>query len=157
MQPRQLDEQFMMQALAEADLADQQGEVPIGAVIVHGERVIGRGRNLRETLNDPTAHAEMIAITAAAQALGTWRLTGCNLYVTLEPCCMCAGAIVLARISRLVFAAEDSKAGACGTLYHIPQDERLNHRVEVISGVLAEEAIDRLQRFFARQRAMGKK
>jgi tRNA(adenine34) deaminase len=157
MQPRQLDEQFMMQALAEADLADQQGEVPIGAVIVHGERVIGRGHNLRETLNDPTAHAEMIAITAAAEALGTWRLTGCSLYVTLEPCCMCAGAIVLARLSRLVFAAEDSKAGACGTLYKIPQDERLNHRVEVVSGVLAEQAIGRLQRFFAHQRALGKK
>jgi tRNA(adenine34) deaminase len=157
MQMRQLDEQFMMQALAEADLAEEQGEVPIGAVITRGERVIGRGHNLRETLHDPTAHAETIAITAAAEALGTWRLSGCNLYVTLEPCCMCAGAMVLARISRLVFAAADSKAGACGTLYNIPQDERLNHQIEVISGVLAEQAIDRLQRFFARQRAMGKK
>lgn len=153
----QIDESFMAQALAEADLAEQRGEVPIGAVIVHGGRVIGRGHNLRQTLNDPTAHAEMLAITAAAEALGSWRLEDCTLYVTLEPCVMCAGAMVLARLSRLVFGAADPKAGACGSLYCIPQDERLNHRVEMVGGVCAEQASVRLQRFFAAQRAQGKK
>jgi tRNA(adenine34) deaminase len=151
----QTDEAFMMQALAEADLAEEKGEVPVGAVIVHAGRLIGRGHNLREGLNDPTAHAEMIAITAAAEALGSWRLGGCTLYVTLEPCVMCAGAIVLARIDRLVYGADDPKAGACGSLYSVPTDERLNHRFEVVGGVLADQAADRLQRFFARQRTLG--
>jgi tRNA(adenine34) deaminase len=151
----QTDEAFMMQALAEADSAEEKGEVPVGAVIAHAARVIGRGHNLRESLNDPTAHAEMIAITAAAEALGSWRLSGCTLYVTLEPCVMCAGAIVLARIDRLVFGAGDPKAGACGSLYSVPTDERLNHRLEVVGGVLADQAASRLQRFFAKQRALG--
>ena len=128
------DERWMESALREAEQAYKRKEVPIGAVIVHDGRIIGRGYNQIETLQDPTAHAEMIAITAAATALGSRRLDGCTLYVTLEPCAMCAGAIVLARIPRLVFGASDPKAGACGTLYNIVQDERLNHRVEMLGG-----------------------
>lgn len=143
-----LDELFMRQALRQAALAAEAGEVPVGAVIVHGNQVIARGYNQRETLHDPTAHAEMIAITAAADHLKSWRLSGCSLYVTLEPCLMCAGAIYLARIDRLVFAAEDPKAGACGSLYDIPNDVRLNHRVTVTSGILAAESTRQLREFF---------
>lgn len=151
------DERFMRAALVEAQRAESADEVPIGAVVVHHGRIIGRGGNQRETLNDPTAHAEMIAITAAAAELASWRLEDCTLYVTLEPCPMCAGAIVQARIPRLVYGATDPKAGACESLYEICCDRRLNHRAEVVSGVLAEECAELLQQFFARQRAMGKK
>jgi len=147
----------MQAALAEAGAALEEDEVPIGAVVIHRERIIGRGHNQRETLNDPTAHAEMIAITAAASHLHSWRLEDCTLYVTLEPCAMCAGAIVLARIPRLVFGAADPKAGACVSLYGITTDERLNHRVELGKGVLVEECAAVLQEFFAAQRSKGKK
>jgi tRNA(adenine34) deaminase len=145
----QNDEHFMRMALREAENAYQQDEVPIGAVIVHENRIIGRGYNQTERLQDPTAHAEMIAITAAATHLESRRLLDCTMYVTLEPCAMCAGAIVLARIPRLVFAATDPKAGATGTLYNITQDQRLNHRCEVNSGVLGEESSMMLKSYFA--------
>jgi len=151
----QIDEIFMRQALIEAQKAADAGEVPVGAVIVHAGQVIGRGHNQRESLQDPTAHAEMIAITAAAEFLRSWRLVGCTLYVTLEPCLMCAGAIVLARIDRLVYGAADPKAGACGSLYNVPQDPRLNHRVAVTAGVLAGESQELLKEFFRRLRNSG--
>ncbi len=147
----------MRAAIAEAAAAREDGDVPVGAVVVRDGRIIGRGHNQRERLNDPTAHAEMIAITAAAAGVKSWRLENCTLYVTLEPCTMCAGAIVLARLERLVFGATDPKAGAVKSLYSIPTDERLNHRVSITDGVLAEECAVLLQEFFARQRAMGKK
>ena len=153
----QLDERMMRQALSEAEAALETADVPVGAVVVHEGRIIGRGRNQRELLQDPTAHAEMIAVTAAADALHCWRLIGCTLYVTLEPCAMCAGAIVNARIDRVVFGTPDPKAGACGSVYNIVEDARLNHRVQLTSGVLALECADLLRDFFARQRAMGKK
>jgi tRNA(adenine34) deaminase len=153
----ELDERYMREALAEAEAAAERGEVPIGAVVVREERIIGRGHNQRELLRDPTAHAEMLAITAAASAVGDWRLRDCALYVTLEPCPMCAGAMVLARLGRLVFGASDPKAGACGTLYEITSDARLNHIVPTIGGVLAEECARLLSSFFAAQRAEGKK
>jgi tRNA(adenine34) deaminase len=153
----QFDEKMMGQALREAEAALEAEDVPVGAVIVHQGQIIGRGRNQRELLQDPTAHAEMIAITAAAEALHSWRLTGCTIYVTLEPCTMCAGAIVNARIDRLVFGAVDPKAGACGSVYNVVEDTRLNHRVQLTSGVLAPQCGDLLREFFARQRAMGKK
>jgi len=144
----------MREALKQAGYAAEDGEVPVGAVIVHDGRVIGRAHNQRERLKDPTAHAEMIAITQAAAALDRWRLTGCTLYVTLEPCAMCAGAMVLARIDRLVYAAADPKAGACGSLMNLVQDRRLNHRVELTAGVLTDEAGAILRDFF-RQRRQG--
>lgn len=147
----------MRAAVAEASAALAENEVPIGAVVVHDGRIIGRGHNQRETLIDPTAHAEMIAITAAASHLQSWRLEECTLYVTLEPCAMCAGAMVLARLPRLVFGARDPKAGACVSLYSIPTDERLNHRVMMDQSVLADECGALLQEFFAAQRARGKK
>ena len=151
------DVRFMQAALREAMAAMDDGDVPVGAVVVRDGRIIGRGGNQREMLGDPTAHAEMIALTAAAGAVGHWRLDNCTLYVTLEPCPMCAGAIVNARMPRLVFGAMDPKAGAVGSLYNIPTDARLNHRVEVTAGVLAEDAASLLREFFARQRALGKK
>ncbi len=151
------DERMMRQAIAEAERAQSAGDVPVGAVVVHEGRIIGRGRNQREALQDPTAHAEMIALTAAASARGSWRLIGCTLYVTLEPCVMCAGAIVLARIDRLVYGADDPKAGACGSLFNLVDDPRLNHRVPTTRGVLADECGQLLTAFFAQQRAMGKK
>jgi len=146
------DEQFMKMALREACAAASRGEVPVGAVIVKDARVIGRAHNMRETLRDPTAHAEMIALTQAAEAMQAWRLEGAVVYVTLEPCCMCAGALVLARVSRLVYGAADPKAGACGTLYNIVADERLNHRLEVTAGVLADQSRALLQEFFRGKR-----
>ncbi len=151
------DERYMRVALDEAFAAAEEGEVPVGAVVVQEGRIIGRGHNQRETLNDPTAHAEMIAITAAASALQSWRLEGCTLYVTLEPCPMCAGAIVQARIERLVFGALDPKAGACVSLYEIPSDRRLNHRSEIVGPVLSGECGQILQDFFIEQRTKGKK
>ena len=142
----------MKKALREAERAFEKDEVPVGAVIVKDGQLIGRGHNLVETLHDPTAHAEMIAITAACETLGTKILDGCTLYVTLEPCPMCAGAIVWARLRRLVFGAFDEKAGSASTLYNIPQDDRLNHFVEVISGVEAHQAAALLQAFFRKRR-----
>ncbi|HAI20903.1 MAG TPA: tRNA-specific adenosine deaminase [Clostridiales bacterium UBA8153] len=135
-------------ALAEAHKAYDLREVPIGAVIVLSDRVIGRGHNLRESSGDPTAHAEMLAIQQAARNLGTWRLDNTVMYVTVEPCPMCAGALVLARVRQLVFGAPDPKAGACGSLMNIVEDQRLNHRLGVVSGVMAEACAALLQRFF---------
>ena len=149
--------EHMAMALDEAATAAAEDEVPIGAVIVSMARgVIGRAHNQREQLRDPTAHAEMIAITQAAEALGSWRLDGCVLYVTLEPCPMCAGAIVLARLPMVVYGAADPKAGACDTLYRITSDPRLNHRAQVISGVLADRCAAVLSSFFAQKRRLGK-
>lgn len=142
-------------ALQEAERAYEEGEVPVGAVVVHGERVIGRGHNQTMLLKDPTAHAEIIAITAAASAMEEGRLDGCSLYVTLEPCPMCAGAIVNARLAHLYFGAYDAKAGAAGTLYSITDDARLNHRAETIGGLLDNECAELLRAFFATRRARG--
>ncbi|MEJ2634653.1 MAG: tRNA adenosine(34) deaminase TadA [Calditrichia bacterium] len=148
-----LDHDYWMElAFREAEKAYEKGEVPIGAVVVYENKVIGRGHNLTETLQEPTAHAEMMAITAAADYLGSRRLLDTALYVTLEPCAMCAGAIVLARIPLLVYGAPDSKAGACGTLYNIVQDQRLNHHAEVISGVLESKCSLILSDFFRKLR-----
>ena len=152
-----MHDQFMQIALEEAEQALRENEVPIGAVIVQGRRVIARAHNQREQLRDPTAHAEMIAITQAAEARQSWRLDGCTLYVTLEPCPMCAGAILQARIPTLVYGAADPKAGAVNTLYHLLDDPRLNHRAEVVAGVLAEPCGQILSRFFQEQRRLGKK
>ena len=151
------DQRFMRQALTEAQAADAEDEVPVGAIVVHENRIIGRGHNQCRRLTDPTAHAEMIALTAAASVLGDWRLSGCTLYVTLEPCAMCAGALVQARVDRLVFGPDDPKAGACGSLYSITTDPRSNHQVAVSGGVLEDECALILREFFRRQRAMGKK
>lgn len=145
-------------ALEEAEQAYAEEEVPIGAIVVHGEiGIIGKGRNQRETLCDPTAHAEMIALTQAAQALGSWRLEDCALYVTLEPCPMCAGGIVQARVPFVIYGCADPKAGACHTLYQITSDPRLNHRCAVLGGVLSERCANLLRRFFLDRRAEGKK
>jgi tRNA(adenine34) deaminase len=146
------DEKWMRQALAEAKLALKKDEVPVGTVVVYEDRIIGRGHNQVETLKDPTAHAEIIAIGAAASYLDSWRLSGTSLYVTLEPCAMCAGALVLGRVDRLVFGAKDPKTGACGSLFNIVQDPRLNHRIQVMSGVLEEECNLLLQAFFEKLR-----
>src|SRR3990172_10861917 len=143
-------EKWMKLALLEAEKAFEQNEVPVGALVVHKGKIIGKGFNQIELLQDPTAHAEMIALTAAANHLQSRRLEDCTLYVTLEPCPMCAGAIVLARIPTLVFGAYDPKAGACGTLYTIPEDPRLNHRVHVIPGVCDTESESLLRSFFFR-------
>ncbi len=147
----------MLRALAEAALAINENEVPVGAVIVQEERIIASSHNQREQLRDPTAHAEMIAITQAAETLGSWRLNNCTLYVTLEPCPMCAGAILLARIPRIVYGASDPKAGAIDSLYQLLRDTRLNHRAETVGGVLAAECSEMLTRFFEVQRQLGKK
>jgi tRNA(adenine34) deaminase len=149
------DAGWMRQALAQAQRAARQGEVPVGAVVVRGEEAIGRGANRRERDADPLAHAEVIAIRRAAREIGGWRLTGCTLYVTLEPCAMCAGALVNARVDRLVFAARDPKAGFCGSLGNLVQDPRLNHRLEVSSGVLETQASALLQEFFSGLRRGG--
>ncbi|SEF13659.1 tRNA-adenosine deaminase [Jiangella alba] len=143
----------MRLALAEAELAPSTGDVPIGAVVVDaGGAVLGRGRNRREADADPTAHAEVLALRAAAAAAGTWRLEGCTLVVTMEPCSMCAGALVLARVDRLVYGAPDPKAGAVGSLWDLVRDRRLNHRPEVLAGVLADECGALVRAFFAAQR-----
>jgi tRNA(adenine34) deaminase len=153
--PTGSDERFMRLAIDQARIAEEDGDVPIGAVIVFENKIIGKAYNQREQLKDPTAHAEIIALTQAASALGTWRLHGCTMYVTLEPCPMCAGALVLARIDRLVYGCADPKTGACGSLYNIVQDERLNHRLEVTSGVLTNECSKLLQDFFKQKRPAG--
>jgi tRNA(adenine34) deaminase len=143
----------MRAALDEARRAQESGDVPIGAIVLDpGGSVVGRGHNVRERDGDPTGHAELIAIRRAAQALGEWRLAGCTLVVTLEPCTMCAGAVVLSRLERLVFGAYDTKAGAVGSLWDVVRDRRLNHRPEVVGGVLAEECSALLDDFFAHQR-----
>lgn len=147
------DTLFMREALKEAKKALKKGEVPIGAVLVFGGKVISRGHNEREIKHDPSAHAELIAIRKASRKLETWRLTRATLYVTLEPCLMCIGAIVLARIERLVFGAFDPKAGAVGSLYDISKDKRLNHRIEVTTGVVGEESGRLLKDFFSNLRA----
>jgi tRNA(adenine34) deaminase len=148
---------YMRLALAEARRALEEGEVPIGAVIARREQIVAAAHNQREQLADPTAHAEMIAITQAAQAVGDWRLTDCVLYVTLEPCPMCAGAILQARLPQLVYGAADPKAGAVESLYRLLEDVRLNHTVTATGGVLAEECGELLRDFFAAQRRLGKK
>jgi tRNA(adenine34) deaminase len=153
-----LHEAFMRLAIREAEAAMEAGEVPIGAVVVHDDlsggsgRVIASAHNQREQLRDPTAHAEMIAITQAAEAIGNWRLADCTLYVTLEPCPMCAGAILLGRLPRLVYGASDPKAGAVATLYRLLDDPRLNHRAAVVAGILAEPCGEILTRFFQQKR-----
>ena len=149
------DEHWMEFAIREAEQALRRKEVPIGAIIVHDGRIVGRGYNQTESLQDPTAHAEMIAITAASTSLGSRRLEGCTLYVTLEPCAMCAGAIVLARVPRLVYGAPDPKAGACGTLFNIVQDGRLNHRVDLAGGILSGRCGGMLSEFFTKVRRNG--
>lgn len=152
------DEEWMREALVLADRAAAQGEVPVGAIIVASDgRRVSEGFNLREADQDPTAHAEMIAIRAAAKELGSWRLEKTTLYVTLEPCPMCASALVHARVGRVVWGCDDPKGGACRTLFTIGADPRLNHRFEMVPGVLAEECSDRLRKFFAALRAQGKK
>ena len=150
------DEQYMQMAIEQARIAEENGDVPIGAVIVHETRIIGKAYNQREQLQDPTAHAEIIALTQAAAALENWHLNGCTIYVTLEPCPMCAGALVLSRMDRLVYGCDDPKTGACKSLYNIVQDERLNHRLEVTSGVLAGQCGQLLQEFFAKRREENK-
>lgn len=147
----------MAAALAQASEAQALGDVPIGAVVARDGHVIAAAHNRRTIDRDPTAHAELLAIRAAAEAIGDWRLAGCELAVTLEPCCMCAGAIVLARIDRVIYGAADPKAGAVETLYQLCGDPRLNHQVDVVSGVRADECGRLLTEFFQTQRAMGKK
>jgi tRNA(adenine34) deaminase len=143
---------FMRRALAAAEEAAGRGEVPVGAVVVRGDQILAVAHNERETANDPTAHAEVVALRRAAAALGSWRLTGADLYVTMEPCPMCAGALVNARIRRLYFGCDDPKAGAVRTLYTLLDDKRLNHRVEVVPGLLGAEGSALLRTFFSRLR-----
>ena len=147
------DSHWMREALREAERADRRGEVPVGAVVVGAGRVLGRAGNAIEATQDPTAHAEMLALRQAAAALGTRRLLATTLYVTLEPCAMCAGAAVLARVPRLVFGAADPKAGACGSLRNVAEDPRLNHRCQVRGGVLERECAELLKGFFVALRA----
>ncbi len=150
------DERFMKIAIEQAAIAEENGDVPIGCVIVHNNLIIGKAYNQREQLQDPTAHAEIIALTQAAAAMETWRLNGCTIYVTLEPCTMCAGALVLARIDRLVYGCDDPKTGAVKSLYKIVQDDRLNHQLEVTGGILAEQCGELLREFFGRRRSENK-
>ncbi|MDO4471696.1 MAG: tRNA adenosine(34) deaminase TadA [Bacillota bacterium] len=143
---------FMAEALKEAALAAEMGEVPIGAVIVRGDEIIAAAHNLVETSKDPTAHAEMLAIRQAAARLGGWRLTGCYMYVTVEPCSMCAGAIVWARIEKLFIGTDDPKGGACGSIFNIPQEKKLNHYTEIETGLLREECSEIMKTFFKKLR-----
>jgi len=149
---KQTDQQFMKAAIEQAKIAEENGDVPIGAVIVYKNQIIAKAYNQRQQLNDPTAHAEIIALTQAAAFVQNWRLNDCAMYVTLEPCPMCAGALVLARLDRLVYGCDDPKSGACGSIYNIVADERLNHRLQVSTGVLAEECGAQLQSFFQKRR-----
>ncbi|MDR0787424.1 MAG: tRNA adenosine(34) deaminase TadA [Gemmatimonadota bacterium] len=151
------DKRWMALALEEAKVAFSLGEVPVGAVVVRNGELIASGHNLTQTDNDPSAHAEMVAIRRAAERIGHWRLLDCALYVTLEPCAMCAGAIVLSRIPRLIFGATDPKAGMCGSLENLAHDVRLNHRVELKTGVMAEESAALLRAFFRERRVLSKK
>ena len=150
------DEQYMRIAVDQARIAEENGDVPIGAVIVHNDTIIAKAYNQREQLQDPTAHAEIIALTQAAASLENWHLNGCTMYVTLEPCPMCAGALVLSRMDKLVYGCDDPKTGAVKSLYAIVTDERLNHRLEVVSGVLADECAKQLQDFFQSRRGKNK-
>jgi len=150
-------DKFMSDALSEALKALKKNEVPVGSIVVWKDKVIGRGHNLRESSGDPTAHAEMIALREAANFLGDWRLLGATLYVTLEPCVMCIGAIIQARVSQLVFGPFDEIAGACGSLYNIADDKRLNHTVKVVSGIKSEESSSLLKTFFKERRNNCKK
>jgi len=143
----------MKAALEEARAATEHGDVPAGCVIVREGRIVARAHNRREADRDPTAHAELLALRAAAAALGAWRLTGCTVYATLEPCPMCAGALVLARVDRLVYGCADPKGGACGSLYDLPRDGRLNHRVAVTSGILENDCGTLLRTFFQARRS----
>ena len=152
MKTEQADKGFMAEAVKEAKKALEKGEVPVGAVVVLNGAVIARAHNTKESTHDPTAHAELTALRKAARKLGNWRLKHTTLYVTLEPCIMCMGAMVQARVSRLVFASFDPKAGACGSLYDVSSDTRLNHRIRVTSGVLDDEAGRLLKGFFTRLR-----
>jgi tRNA(adenine34) deaminase len=147
-----MDLAMMRQALVLAREAIEFGEVPVGAVVVRDGRIVSQAFNLRETCQDPTAHAERVALTLAGRALGSWRLEGCTLYVTLEPCAMCAGAIILSRVDRLVYGATDPKAGACESLYRLVDDPRFNHRPAVTAGVLADDCGELLTRFFRARR-----
>lgn len=147
-----MHEYYMSLALEEARKAFMLDEVPVGAVIVKNDIVISKGHNLRETMKNALSHAEIIAIEKACRTLGGWRLLGCDLYATLEPCSMCTGAAVNARINRIIYGASDQKSGACGSIYNIANDERLNHRIEVIPGILEEECREILQDFFRRKR-----
>ncbi len=156
-EPTPADLAWMRLALQEARLALAHEDVPIGAVVVRGKTVIGRAHNRREVDGDPTAHAELLAIRQAARLIGHWRLEECTLYCTLEPCAMCAGAMVLGRLPRLVYAASDPKAGAAGSVLNVLAHPQLNHRVEVVGGVLAEESAALIRGFFARLRAEGQK
>lgn len=149
---KQNHEYWMREAIAEAHKAEELGEVPIGAVVVHDDEIIGRGYNLRETTFDATAHAEIIAIRDASRHLGAWRLLDCRLYVTLEPCPMCAGAIVQSRVPQLIYGTLDPKAGCAGTLMNLLQESRFNHRTEVTDGILQEECAALLTQFFRRLR-----
>ncbi len=142
----------MKEALKEAEKALKKKEVPVGAVVVYQNKIIGRGHNQTETLKDATAHAEILAIGAASNFLNSWRLNDASIYVTVEPCIMCAGAIILSRLDRLIFGTPDPKAGACGSLYNLPQDIRLNHQVEIISGVLEDQCKSILKAFFEKLR-----
>ncbi|MFN3190806.1 MAG: tRNA adenosine(34) deaminase TadA [Aureliella sp.] len=153
----ELDQLYMKQALGLAVHAMESDEVPVGAIITQGSRVVGSGWNQRESLHDPTAHAEMIAITQAAASISDWRLENCTLYVTLEPCPMCAGAILQSRVARVVYGASDPKAGAVDSLYRLLDDPRLNHRSQVTAGVMAEDCGALLTHFFREKRAQGKK
>ncbi len=146
------DYYFMERALKQAEVAFKKGEVPVGAVVVKDGKVISRGYNLRETTNDPTAHAELLAMKRASKKLDSWRLSGCTLYVTLEPCPMCSGVIVNSRIDRVVFGAYDQKAGCCTTLYHLCNDERFNHRAEILGGVMEDACAKILSDFFKEKR-----
>lgn len=146
------DQQGMRAALREAQAAAAANEVPVGCVVVHEGTIVGRGRNQVEGLQDATAHAEILAIGAASNTLGSWRLIDCTVYVTLEPCSMCAGAMILSRVGRLVYGARDPKAGACGSVLDVIHEPRLNHRVEVVEGVLAKECGALLKEFFERKR-----
>ena len=150
-------EHFMQRAFEQATAAGELDEVPVGAVIVHGTRVIGAAHNLCQQLRDPTAHAEMLAITQAAEALGDWRLEDCTLYVTLEPCPMCAGAILQARIPVVVYGARDPKAGAVESMFQLLKDHRLNHQCQVVSGVMDIQCGTILTEFFQAKRRLGKK
>lgn len=146
------DRDFMLEAIAEGRAAGEQGEVPVGAVLVVDGRIVACAHNLRETTGDPLAHAELLALQAGARTLGSWRLDGATLYVTVEPCPMCAGALVQARVSRLVYGVRDFKAGAAGTLFDLVRDKRLNHRLEVTDGILEEECRSLMRDFFQQRR-----
>ncbi|MDD5328309.1 MAG: tRNA adenosine(34) deaminase TadA [Phycisphaerae bacterium] len=151
------DEFYMQAAIDQAKIAEENGDVPIGAIIVHNNQIIAKAYNQREQLQDPTAHAEIIALTQAAAALENWHLNDCTMYVTLEPCPMCAGALVLARMKKLVYGCDDPKTGAVKSLYNIVTDGRLNHRLEVTEGVLADECSKLLQGFFQKRRKENNK